>query len=121
MTETKTYQEWWGSYDVTDGIVKNDQPKSITEICEYCVEKLKDDFGLEIDEYFDASYDQRKRVWPLYGRIAIFAVTGGSEGHYVHVENLHNEKHRCLMLAKTFRGMDFALSLVSALTKILEV
>jgi hypothetical protein len=63
--------------------------------------------------------------------ISVWAVPGGSEGHYVHVElvgaceSLENCRQsrkltRCIFLGKTFMGMDHALALVGALTRMLS-
>lgn len=59
------------------------------------------------------------QVW----RWVVFPVTGGSEGHYVHVGWLDKAEHRLhtIILGKTFMGMDGAWELCKAIAKILEV
>ena len=65
---------------------------------------------------------------PRYRRIAVFPVTGGSEGHYVHVdlfvaseENLAQTVVVPLMLVKTFGGMAHARTIANCLADALEV
>jgi hypothetical protein len=79
------------------------------------------------DEYsigpFEEYFSPMREVshWPMnYHWISVFAVTGGSEGHYVHVEAITGDVRELLFLGKTFRGMDNALHAVSLLTKLLE-
>lgn len=87
-----------------------------------------------IDEYFSLQSDHREpphgnRKWNElvrdYRWIACYAVTGGSEGHYVHVELIgYDQAERrpkiCqLMLAKTFQGMEHALKIAGRLSVLL--
>ena len=64
---------------------------------------------------------ERGTPWPE-GRIAVFVVTGGSEGHYTHVEvrTLDGESH-LLLLGKTFDGFDAAWGFAKRLARLLEV
>ena len=83
-----------------------------------------------IDEYFSYSgpddYDKEKTARADFWRIACFAVTGGSEGHYVHVEGIGNRKGtrneiKTWFLFKTFRGWDFAWDVAKRLAMLLGV
>lgn len=114
-------------YHVVDGYVRDETGKPVSEVFEYVKERLLKDYatgheeyGGIIDEYFSCSADG---LWPYRSRwIAVYAVTGGSEGHYVHVDSLDNEGGReLLFLARTFRGYDHAMEIAKALGKILEV
>jgi hypothetical protein len=83
-----------------------------------------------------ASRTDREKPFPQgYRWIACFAVRGGSEGWYVHVETVRSawlagteptvttEEAKVLdtvFLAKTFAGWDTANTLVCALTQILD-
>lgn len=68
-------------------------------------------------------------LWPDSVRhIACYAVTGGSEGHYVHVDVLHDYMHtvvghirvaRGIFLAKTFRGMAHAQKMATRIAELL--
>jgi len=86
--------------------------------------------GLMVDEYFsvsaDVEYTRKWTVWPKdVRRIAVFAVQGGSEGHYVHVdvytgEGYEETKVTTLFLLKTFLGMEHALRLSNELTRMFD-
>ncbi len=60
--------------------------------------------------------------FPRYWRLACYAVTGASEGHYVHVDALVPREDAKppyveavpVFLGKTFRGMDFAYRVAAA-------
>jgi hypothetical protein len=59
---------------------------------------------------------------PHYGRIAVYAVTGGSEGHYVHVDLITGVgEHTNLLLVKTFAGMTHARQIANTLADAMEV
>jgi hypothetical protein len=65
-----------------------------------------------IDPYGDWPDDVR---W-----IAVFPVTGSSEGHYVHVELIRDQGKRSLfMLGKTFQGMEHAKAMCSKIIDLL--
>jgi hypothetical protein len=89
------------------------------------------DAGLIVDEYFDVGTDARlTRNWDHWPsnvfRVAVFAVEGGSEGHYVHVDVYTRDdpggelKVTNVFLLKTFLGMEHALRLSNELTRMLE-
>ena len=63
---------------------------------------------------------ERDQEWPS-GRIVVFAVTGASEGHYLHVEVLSPGGHQCVILGKTFQGKDAAWTLARRLADLLWV
>ncbi len=71
--------------------------------------------GLHVAPWIPADHK-----WPS-GQIAVFAVTGGSEGHYVHVEVLGDGRYECVGLGKTFHGKDAAWSLARRLADLLDV
>lgn len=60
-----------------------------------------------------------------YRWIAVFAVTGGSEGHYVHVDLLWQKEWQegrvSLFLAKTFGGHETAVRIAGVLARVLGV
>ncbi|MHB1134265.1 MAG: hypothetical protein ACYC4L_17995 [Chloroflexota bacterium] len=64
--------------------------------------------------------------WPeQYAWVACYAVTGGSEGHYIHVDLLHVGKEgetslRHVFLAKTFLGWDYACGIASTAGRLLR-
>ncbi len=71
--------------------------------------------GLSVAPWIPADH-----TWPP-GRIVVLAVTGGSEGHYVHVEILADRHCECVGLGKTFQGNDAAWALARRLADLLEV
>jgi len=137
MSETaekivRSGEDMYSTYDVSEsGYVRNVKWKPIADIYRDVRDHLVS-LGTKdepfIDEYFSLDYeyelgDQRNARWPGDDtwRIAVFAVTGSSEGHYVHVgvfsARENGPGYRNLMLAKTFRGMDHALEIAAAITK----
>lgn len=118
------------TYQVNDkGLVVNEQPKTMEQVYGWLCDELKKENEPDdkwsvgpFDEYFSNMLRHHpSRQWPSQHRwIACFAVTGGSEGHYVHVEAIGDEKRELLFLGKTFLGMDNALEAVGLLTKILQ-
>jgi hypothetical protein len=72
------------------------------------------------DEYFGVYPGaDGSREWPE-GGIVVYAVTGGSEGHYVHVEvRAGDGRSELLILGKGFAGADAAWTLARQLAGIL--
>ena len=76
--------------------------------------------GLRPEEYgfsLSASREiENGTMWPLkYAWVACYAVTGGSEGHYIHIDVITRDDKRILMsLGKTFEGMERALEIANA-------
>lgn len=69
--------------------------------------------------------DQTQLAKVGYRWIAVFAVTGSNEGHYVHVELIWDEERtrhvESLFLTKTFAGHASALELAKIIARILGV
>ncbi len=118
-------------YHVVDGYVRDEVGKTVEDVFAYVKAQLKtyatghEEYGGIIDEYLSNS-ERRPGTWPIRARwIAVYAVTGGSEGHYVHVDAIEDTEtgRTCsgLFLAKTFRGYDHACEIARVLGKILEV
>lgn len=108
-------------------------------------EELKTFLGDEIDEYFSKTYtidthtrpdelktrgfgvlsDETKLQDVRYRWISVFPVTGGNEGHYVHVDLIWQSDYRegrvPLFLAKTFQGHAHAVKLAGTLARVLGV
>lgn len=59
--------------------------------------------------------------WPTSDWIAVFVVTGGSEGYYVHIEHVDKQHgtRRLLGLCKFLSSQDDALALANITTKLL--
>ena len=94
--------------------------------------KLRDILQAEdlIDEYFSLSIETDQTFWKLlesYRWIACYAVTGGSEGHYVHIDLIHGYdqdwtgKALHLITGKTFLGLAHALKIANRCAELLRV
>jgi hypothetical protein len=111
------------------GLMRRVKGRPLAEILKKLSSGLQD-AGLIVDEYFDVSpdarYEQKLDEWPENAwRILCFAVEGGSEGHYVHVDVLLQQpyappKYVSMFLLKTFLGLEHALRLSNELTRLLH-
>lgn len=105
--------------------------RPLREILQKLSSGLKD-AGLIVDEYFSVGTQaELTREWTCWPdnvfRIAVFAVEGGSEGHYVHVDVYYKDdsydrevKVTNVFLLKTFLGMEHALRLSNELSRMIE-
>lgn len=115
-------EEFWGfeEWDENSRLVQN-HPRTLAEIEAYLVLGL----GPLVDAYFVlANAQERSDVrWPVDSHwIAVFPITGGSEGHYIHVEAIARDGSRQLLyLGKTFKGMDHAWQIARKLGDLLHV
>jgi hypothetical protein len=100
------------------------------ELFDYCDKVLRSSGIHDELEYFDLMQHKSADL-PLPRHLkwlAVFAVTGGSEGHYVHVEIIYQGEdirkgyeRECVLLAKDLGGkFDTALKVVSLLTPLLS-
>lgn len=123
-------ESWCMTYEVVDGYVKNEQAKPVSQVYEYIKQKLPK-YGVDLGEYdyfsigTEVTYgDDKHSLWPCMDRIAVFAVEGGSEGYYIHVDAITADGAHNIFLGKTLQegreGRDHALKLANALTHILE-
>ena len=94
--------------------------------------KLRDVLQAEdlIDEYFSLAIETDATFWKLlesYRWIACYAVTGGSEGHYIHVDLIDGfdrewtGKALHLITGKTFLGLAHALKIANRCAELLRV
>lgn len=66
-----------------------------------------------------APHPRGAETWPAVRRLFVFPVTGGSEGHYVHIAGIAEDppaerKHVTIALCKTFQGWDHAVRIAEA-------
>lgn len=122
------------------------QPRTLEDLYQMCKALVETDLG----EYFSRSYNyeadmaatsprtaremETRGFGPLTGTtplediryrwISIYPVTGGSEGHYVHVDLIWQREYKegrvSLFLGKTFNGMDCAVAVAGKLALALE-
>ena len=87
-----------------------------------------------IDEYFNLDIEIRynksavEPEFPPYKWIACYAVTGGSEGHYIHIDCINrgdspDSKPTAtnVFLGKTFQGMEHAQKIAARCAELLGV
>ena len=116
-------QDEYSRWDVDSrGYVQNEVGKPMTEVMKFFEQEIAK-AGINLDEfdYFQASCLGPEN-WPvLYRRIVAFAIPGGSEGHYIHLDIYTMDGSvENLVLGKTFMGMDHALELSNCLSRILD-
>jgi hypothetical protein len=103
------------TYDVVCGYCLNSQPRPADEVYRELCDYLES-VDLYPDEYFSGYHPMERdqfgdyhRIddppFPFdYWRLAVFAVPGGSEGWYIHVEVLATDgQSECVFLGKTLR------------------
>jgi len=104
------------------------QTDTVADVCR----KLRGVLQAEdlIDEYFSVSIDRDQPFFKLaenYRWIACYAVTGGSEGHYVHIDLIHgydqdwSGKALHLITGKTFLGLAHAQKIANRCAELLRV
>ena len=118
-----TYTE----YDVnSDGYIVNEVGRQMRDIYKDVQAKLEEKYPelTERLEYFSLSvgYPDSNAVWDTDTHwIAVFYVTGGSEGHYIHVEARKENESKLLFLAKVLDGKETTQALTLALSEIMDV
>lgn len=118
----KTVEEWYATEIICGGLILETIPTKIINVLQYLKGKMPSDM---IDEYFTVGavtkYEKPNATWPTeYKWIAVYPVTGGSEGHYVHVDIINNDGGReMVFLAKTFQGMGHAQKIANTLQELL--
>lgn len=136
MTDTATVVETevWEPDTARPGYSKRVRVKTIREVFEEVRAAIATpveyspgcgifwEWGEGCNEYMNVpSWVDDTREWPK-GRLVVFAVTGGSEGHYVHVEVQDDDnRSELLFLGKTFDGWDPAWTFAKRLAKVLQV
>ena len=108
-----------------EGYVKVVGTKSLRDVLNEITQMLPL-YGTSVDDmdYFDLC---TRRIGDMpfpqtYFRLICFAVTGGSEGHYIHVGVVQkDEKYQDLFLGKTFLGYGKACEIAQIIGLILMV
>ena len=114
-------------YDVDfKGCIQNEVFKTrrevFTEVCKQFKEKYQEVYdNMEYFDIMEKYHGKDERPFPDFRWIAVFAVTGGSEGYYVHVETIIDEKRELIFLAKTLLDREHSFQIVRALSEILGV
>ncbi len=115
---------WYGEevIDETRGVILQTIPATLTSVAKY----LNNGLGDLVDEYFSdvtQHEDGAPRMWPTeYTWLACYPVTGGSEGHYVHVDVIYRDNsRRLLFLVKTFKGIEHAWKIAQRAGELLHI
>ena len=110
--EVEVYEEVEG-----ENFLRYTHNRTILSIFTELKKRLEED-GLLPEEYFSmgARLELDKRTEEEFpsGWIACYAVTGASEGHYIHVDVLNTNKPNHVFVGKTFKGLEFAVKVASA-------
>ena len=108
----------WEPVPDKPGYVRKAGMRTIGEIFKELSQRLKEN-NLWPDEYFQVTTDWDYDIpFPEFHWISCFAVTGGSEGHYIHIEIINDDRRKLIYLGKTlFQGMDFAYDVARACAK----
>lgn len=124
--------EVWKPCPDKPGTVILDYRRVIHDVLEELNAKLTLE-GVEPDEYgfsnmtkyddpaYTSSYRDYSLRWPA-GRLAVFPVTGGSEGHYIHITVIDKDTQvsTTIGLAKTFQGWDHACRISATAARLLQ-
>jgi hypothetical protein len=120
-------EEWYCTQVIMHGYIVAERPKKLTEVQSYInahLPKHIEEDGEEddlIDDYLSCSQwgTDRIEIWPLNQTAKVYAVEGASEGHYIHVDIMHNDKLTTVFLGKTFRGFDHAWLIAKEIARII--
>jgi hypothetical protein len=95
------------------------------------IAKILQEEGLLPDEYFNSEIANSFERWPAGRWIVCDAVTGNSEGHYIHVAVISGNKagerdpktqwlYSIVLLGKTFQGLEFAQKSANRIAQLLD-
>ena len=107
------------------GYLKFAREATYREVADQCETALKH-AGLwdDLDYFGTDSCEPSETPWPRSRWVAVYAVPGNSEGHYIHVDAIGRGAsadaefdRKLVILGKTFCGLDAALAVVAVLTK----
>lgn len=112
------------NHDVFNGYCYNFENRKARDVFKDVEQALRER-GLYPDEYFSCEL-KNDALWPEYRWLACYAVRGGSEGYYVHVDAIDSKtgSRQLILLGKTLQwgatGRQYINSIANALTEILE-
>ncbi|MFA5183580.1 MAG: hypothetical protein WC405_19910 [Syntrophales bacterium] len=108
------------------GYLKFERMATVGELYDYCKAALEEAGILERLDYFHIvrGDSEEERAVPLPDELrwlVVFAVTGASEGFYIHVEVIYPGSRKLLILGKDLGSkMDTALQAVNVLAPLLS-
>lgn len=93
----------------------------MNELNKILKEHYKEEYDL-LDSRFSAPVIEGKIPIPQYHWIAVYAVRGSAEGHYIHVDVIKADNSReTMLLAKTFAGLAAAYDVAKICAELLSV
>jgi hypothetical protein len=112
--------EIWVPNPEKPGYLMLERVKTYNEVFEEMVQELKEERVYdELDYFSNVSRDKRNETFPSrYQCIACFAVRGGSEGHYIHIDVISESGRETIFLGKTFLGLEHALKVSNICTQL---
>lgn len=117
-------QLWERNPDSPEGYMRVAYTKTIGEVLDE-IRAIVGEYPEGGEEYFSVTTQRTLETpWPD-GQIIVYPVTGGSEGHYIHVSVIDANKgwadHQLVLTGKTFGGFDAAWAFAKRLAEMLEV
>lgn len=111
--------EVWTEHNIKPGYLQKVRNKTIKEVYEEVKQFLIEQNIYDDLDYFLISVYRENEEFPEWRWMACYAVTGDSEGHYVHVDVLPFDGPPVhVFTAKTFLGINHALKVSNLLTKV---
>ena len=108
------------TYDVLFGLCINMKGRPCEEIFKELRYHLQI-LGLEPDEYFMLEEEFEKQPFPNYHWIACYAVPGGSEGHFIHVDIIGTKGRKLFACGKTLQetkaGLAYCYRIAAAISE----
>lgn len=143
VIETEVYKQRMGADGKPTGYLQYVGQRSIGEVFAELKTRLTETATLEDKDmslwdsldYFDLTWSGKRRLeasddFPSCRSVAVFAVTGSNEGHYIHVEAVGVREikkdgslskaevvPRLIFVGKTFSGMSVALEISNTITR----
>ena len=122
--------EKWGPDPQKEGYLKYEGQFTVKEVYDAILQLLPE-HGIDINygspgglEYFSSVLDNhgnQEKEFPRSRWIACYVVTGGSEGHYIHVDSIDgNDKREMVFLGKSLCGREEAEHFCTVVARILE-
>lgn len=104
------------------GLIRWVRQRTVDEVYKDTVRFLKEQGLYDELDYFSQGglTADKNRDFPKWNWVACYAVKGASEGYYIHLDVITADTGILVPLftGKTFGGMDFALKVSNALTKV---
>ncbi|MCA1064735.1 hypothetical protein QTG56_24300 (plasmid) [Rossellomorea sp. AcN35-11] len=110
--------EVWVPNPENSPFMMTERVKTYKEVYQELSEVLKKE-GVydELDYFSNMMRREDSEFSTTYRWIACFAVEGGNEGHYIHIETISEGGNELIYLGKTFMGLEHALKVSNICTQ----